>query len=135
LPSDPNLRFRPLESERCAAIIRGGTIRSVSHLVLALDEPMSGSTTFEPKGADRMAPALAPSGSVFFGQSFFDHTTLVLSSARVHPLLRPSRQRRDQKTFSAGPCSFRTKELWPVASWENDTQRSDQILIRCLTAK
>lgn len=26
--------------------------------------------------------------------------------------LRPSRRKRDQKTFSPGPCSFNTKELW-----------------------
>jgi hypothetical protein len=41
LPSDPNLRFRRVESELLAALMGGEAIRSVSHLVLALDEPMS----------------------------------------------------------------------------------------------
>jgi hypothetical protein len=43
----------------------GEAIRSVSHLVLARWWLMPGLPTFEPKGADRIAPALAPSGSVF----------------------------------------------------------------------
>ena len=66
---------------------------------------------FEPKGAERMAPAPAPSGSVFLvNRSPTTHAGFV-KRARS-PALRPSRQGRDQKTFSAGPRSFNCKELW-----------------------
>jgi len=58
-----------------------------------------------------MAPALAPSGSVFLVNRSI--TTRVGFGKRARsPALRPSRLRRDQKTFSAGPRSFNCKELW-----------------------
>ena len=58
-----------------------------------------------------MAPALAPSGSVLLVSRSI--TTRVGFGNRVRsPALRPSRHQRDQKTFSAGPCSFNSKELW-----------------------
>src|SRR4051794_16398976 len=67
--------------------------------------------TFEPKGADRTSPARAPSGSVLLVNPSF--TTRARFGKRVRsPTLRPSHQRWDQKTFSAGPRSFSARELW-----------------------
>ena len=66
---------------------------------------------FEPKGAGGIAPGLAPSGSVFLVNRSI--TTRVRFGKRVRsPALRPSRHRRDQKTFSAGPRSFNSQERW-----------------------
>jgi hypothetical protein len=51
----------------------------------------------------------------FLGQPFHNPTRWFWQ-ARGSPALRPSRHRRDQKTFSAGPRSFNAKELWfPVS--------------------
>jgi len=58
-----------------------------------------------------MAPALAPSGSVFLVNRSLTTRAGFVNRARS-PALRPSRQGRDQKTFSAGPRSFNSKELW-----------------------
>jgi len=58
-----------------------------------------------------MTPVLAPSGSVFWSNRSI--TTRARIGKRVRSLaLRPSRHRRDQKTLSAGPRSFSSKELW-----------------------
>ena len=66
---------------------------------------------FEPKGADGIVSCPAPSGSVFLVNRSI--TTRARFGKRVRsPALRPSRHRRDQKTFSAGPRSFNSKELW-----------------------
>ena len=46
----------------------------------------------------------------FLGQPFY-YQTRCFWQARA-PILRPSRHKRDQKTFSAGPRSFNSKELW-----------------------
>ena len=57
-----------------------------------------------------MTPGPAPSGSVFLGNRSL--TTRLDFGKRVRsPALRPSHHRRDQKTFSAGPRSFNSKEL------------------------
>jgi hypothetical protein len=86
-------------------------IRSVTHLGLARLRPMVWWPQFEPKGAGRTAPALAPSGSVFLVNQVI--ATRVGFGKRVRPpVRRPPRRFRGQKTFSAGPCSFSTGELW-----------------------
>jgi hypothetical protein len=66
------------------AIACAEAIRSVTHLVLA------------------------PDRETLFIKSFpvFFFVFLAID------LVRPSRFQRDQKTFSAGPCSFRSLELW-----------------------
>jgi hypothetical protein len=56
-----------------------------------------------------MAPGPAPSGSGFWVNRSITTRASLGKRARA-PALRPSRHRRAQKTFSAGPCSFR--ELW-----------------------
>jgi len=58
-----------------------------------------------------MTPGPAPSGSVFLGKPTLS-TSLAFGKRLSAPALRPSRHRRDQKTFSAGPRSFNAKELW-----------------------
>lgn len=58
-----------------------------------------------------MTPALTPSGSVFLGnRSIIPRVDLV--KRVLAPTPHPSRRRRDQKTFSAGPRSFSSEELW-----------------------
>ena len=53
----------------------------------------------------------APSGSVLLvNRSFITHARF--GKRARSPSLRPSRLRRDQKTFSAGPRSFSAIELW-----------------------
>ena len=59
-----------------------------------------------------MVSTPAPSGSVFL----VNRSTIIRAvfGKRVmrSSVLRPSRHWRDQKTFSAGPRSFNSKELW-----------------------
>jgi hypothetical protein len=68
-------------------------------------------STFEPKGADQIAPALLPPAR-FSWSGMLLPDALVFDKRAGSPARRPSRHRRDQKTFSAGPRSFNTKELW-----------------------
>lgn len=67
---------------------------------------------FEPKGADGIASVLTPSGSVFLVGHCFSRHVAFGKHLRLPLVLRPSRPRRDQKTFSAGPRSFKPGELW-----------------------
>jgi len=68
-------------------------------------------SNFEPKGADRTSPALLPPARFSWSTVLLPHA-LVLGKRVRSPTLRPSRHRRDQKTFSAGPRSFNSKVLW-----------------------
>jgi hypothetical protein len=85
-------------------------IRSVSHLVLA----RFGLMPWLPNNANRKerAGSLLPDSLRFgfLGQPFYYHTRWFWQARS--PARRPSRHRRDQKTFSAGPRSFNSKELW-----------------------
>ena len=62
-----------------------------------------------------MTPALTPSGSVFLGNRSIIPRVDLVKRVRA-PTPHPSRQRRDQKTFSAGPRSFNAQELWFFAN-------------------
>jgi hypothetical protein len=85
-------------------------IRSVTHLVLALGgHGLPPQIRTERSGPDVSCPA--PSGSVFLGHQSFS-LRLPVWQAALPLAWRPSRHRRDQKTFSAGPRSFSTKEFW-----------------------
>ena len=71
--------------------------------------------TFEPKGADRNSPALLPPAR--FSWSTASITTRVSLGKRArHQLCAHPEIIRGQKTFSAGPRSFNSKELWFTAS-------------------
>jgi hypothetical protein len=48
----------------------------------------------------------------FLVASFFINKRLPFGKSFVAPAWRPSRQGRDQKTFSSEPRSFSAKELW-----------------------
>ena len=88
----------------------GEAIRSVSHLVLARDELMS-RLNHNSNGKERTGRLLPGSLRLgFFGQPLYYHTRWFWQARS--PARRPSRHRRDQKTFSAGPRSFNSKELW-----------------------
>jgi hypothetical protein len=83
LHSDSNLRFRLFESDHRAAIIGGEAIRSVSHLVLAHDEPMSQFTNFrtERSGSTNSRPCSLRLG--FLGQPFYYHTRSFWQTRKV----------------------------------------------------
>jgi hypothetical protein len=71
--------------------------------------------TFEPKGADRNSPALLPPAR--FCWSTVSITTRVSLGKRArHQLFAHPEIIRSQKTFSAGPRSFSSKELWFTSS-------------------
>jgi hypothetical protein len=110
LPPDPNLRFlrwnRPL-----AELQLSQAIRSVSHLVLARDRLMFRLPNFRTRRSEWGCPPTRLPPARFFGLRCFT-TGAALVKRRRSPALRPSRHRRDQKTFSAGPRSFSAKEFW-----------------------
>ena len=88
---------------------RGDPFSQPSGSSAFLADALAGLIRTERSGPDVSCPA--PSGSVFLVNRSI--TTRVGFGKRVRsPALRPSRHRRDQKTFSAGPRSFNSKELW-----------------------
>ena len=96
---------------RIFAGIAREAIRSVSHPDLALVALMP-DQIFEPKEARRIASSWAPSGPVLFGQSLDRPGHSLTQAHSGAPGRRPARRRRAQKTFSAGPRSFNTREPW-----------------------
>jgi len=106
--TDSSLRFRSVN--RTGVGIAAATIRSVSHMGLAsFLVAASTGQNYEPKGAWQK-PWLPP---VRFSWStvLLPHAPAFGQRARASTR-RPSRLRRDQKTFSAGPRSFTVSELW-----------------------
>jgi hypothetical protein len=112
--TDPSLRFRWLgfrivPVSHCAL----EAIRSVTHLVLALrGGQCSGTLLSNRKERDGTMPGPDSLRLGFLGHRSF--TTAVASVASRHGTgLAPNPgYSRIQKTFSAGPCSFNTRELW-----------------------
>jgi hypothetical protein len=95
-----------------AELLLSEAIRSVSHLGLAQGRRMLLAASFR---TERSRPDRSRPGSLrlgFLGQPFYYPHALVLASACVHPSGAHPESFRGQKTFSAGPRSFNTKELW-----------------------
>jgi hypothetical protein len=107
--SDPNLGFHCVNRIFAGLARRGDPFSQPSGSSAFLADALAGLIRTERSGPDVSCPA--PSGSVFLVNRSI--TTRVGFGKRVRsPALRPSRHRRDQKTFSAGPRSFNSKELW-----------------------
>jgi hypothetical protein len=108
--TDPSLRFRSLNRTFVGWAQRGDPFSQPSGSS-ALRADVLAESNFEPKGVDRMNPAPASLRLGFVGQRLFTPAASVWQAA-LALALRPIPVLRDQKTFSAGPCSFNVKELW-----------------------
>ena len=105
--SDPNLGFHCVNRIFAGLARRGDPFSQPSGSSAFLADALAGLIRTERSGRDVSCPA--PSGSVFLVSRSI--TTRARFGKRVRsPALRPSRHRRDQKTFSAGPRSFNSKE-------------------------
>jgi hypothetical protein len=109
-PANPNLRFR-FAIGIFAGL--GPARRSVQSAIwfwrfCGLAAPLPNSSNRKEWAAAIRSCSFRPG---FLGQFLF--TTRAAPGKRARPpASRPSRHRRDQKTFSAGPRSFSFKELW-----------------------
>src|ERR1051325_10053994 len=73
---------------------------------------MLSSLTFEPKEAAGLLRVWLLPARGFLVKHSINQTHSLAQAHSGTPARRPSRHRRDQKTFSAGPRSFSTKEFW-----------------------
>ena len=87
-------------------------IRSFSHRVLAQIARMLSCPTFEPKEARGLLRLWLLPARFFLVKRSINRMRSLAQAYSGAPAQRPSRHRRDQKTFSTGPRSFRKEVLW-----------------------